>query len=90
MKKRLYNLKEDIITFFTYPFVHLRFIYYTKIYPRKAKHHWCRFYDWKTYTEKEGWYIFDKHGYMIPYLHLDDNRIICLYPSINEITPIRK
>ena len=88
MKERLYCLKEDIITFFTYPFVYLRFIYETEIYPRKVEHHWCKFYDWLHETEKEGWYVFDKHGKMIPWVHFDDNSLICLYPDM--FTPIEK
>ena len=59
MKEKLHDFKENVAAFFTYPFVHLRFIYKTEIYPRKAKHHWCRFYDWVAKTEKEGWYVLD-------------------------------
>lgn len=88
MKERLYALKEDIITIFTYPFVHLRFIYNTEIYPRKAEHHWCRFYDWVAKTEKEGWYVLDKHGEMIPWVHFDNGSLICLYEGM--FVPIEK
>lgn len=88
MEERLYNLREDIIAFFTYPFVHLRFIYKTKIYPRKVEHHWCKFYDWYTKTEKEGWYVLDKHGNMIPWVHFDNGCLICLYQGM--FTPIEK
>ena len=88
MKERLWALKEDIITFFTYPFVHLRFVYDTEIYPRKAEHHWCKFYDWVTKTEKEGWYVFDKRGKMIPWVHFDDSALICLYEGM--FIPIEK
>lgn len=88
MKEKLYRIREEIHTFFTSPFTNLKFYYNTEIYPRKAEHHWCRFYDWVTKTEKEGWYVFDKHGHMIPWVHFDNGRIICLYPSM--ITPIEK
>lgn len=88
MKKRLYSFKEDIIALFTHPLVHLCFIYNTEIYPRKVEHHWCKFYYWVTKTEKEGWYVFDKHGNMIPWVHFDDDNLICLYQGM--ITPIEK
>ena len=41
-----------------------------------------------TETEKEGWYVFDKHGKMIPWVHFDDDSLICLYPDM--FTPIEK
>ncbi len=88
MKERLYGFRENLITFFTYPFVHLCFIYKTKIYPRKVEHHWCRFYDWVAKTEKEGWYVFDKHGKMIPWVHFDNGSLICLYEGM--FVPIEK
>ncbi len=88
MNEKLWRIAEEIDTFFTYPIVHLRFVYKTKIYPRKTKHYWCKFYDWATKTEKEGWYVLDKHGNMIPWVHFDNNCLICLYPSM--ITPIEK
>lgn len=88
MKEKLYRIREEIHTFFTAPITSLKFYYKTEIYPRKTEHHWCRFYDWVTKTEKEGWYVFDKHGRMIPWVHFDNGRIICLYPSM--ITPIEK
>jgi len=67
---------------------HLRFIYKTKIYPKHTKHYWCKFHYWLTDTEKIGWYVLDKHGNMIPWVHFDESAIICLYP--NMITPIEK
>lgn len=88
MKEKLYNLREEIITFFTYPLVHAKFVYETVTYPKKTEHHWCKFYDWVTKTEKEGWYVLDKRGNMIPWVHFDNNRLICLYS--NMITPIKK
>lgn len=88
LRRKLYNLREDINTFFTYPFVHAKFVYQTETYPKKVEHHWCKFYDWVTETEKEGWYVLDKRGDMIPWVHFDDNSLICLYPSM--ITPIEK
>ena len=96
MKKSMVELEltlmakiEDIITFFTYPFTHSHWVYETKIYPRKVEHHWCKFYDWVSKTEKEGWYVLDKHGNIIPWVHFDnDSGLICLYPSM--ITPIEK
>ena len=88
MRDKLYAIKENIVSFFCSPITHLRFIYKTEIYPRKAKHYWCRFYDWRTKTEKEGWYVLDKNGRMIPWVHFDNGSLICLYP--NMFTPIEK
>lgn len=80
MNEKLFNFLDSINT-------HLRFTFYTKIYPRYAKHYWCKFHDWYTETEKEGWYVLDENGEMIPWVHFDGG-IICLYPSM--ITPIEK
>jgi hypothetical protein len=81
MKETLYDILDSIKT-------HLRFTYETKIYPRKAKHYWCKFYDWRTETEKEGWYVLDENGTMIPWVHFDNGAIMCLYSDM--ITPIEK
>ena len=72
----------------SYLITHLRFIYETRIYPRKAKHYWCKFYNWTTKTTAIGWYVRDKKGKMIPWVHFKDDpaTIMCLYESM--ITPI--
>lgn len=73
---------EDLI-------VIIKRIYLTEIYPKKVEHHWCKFNDWYTKTEKEGWYVLDKYGEMVPWVHFDNNtKIICL--GSNMITPIKK
>lgn len=81
MKEKLFDIFDSIKT-------HLHFVYETKIYPRKAKHYWCKFHDWYTETEKEGWYVLDENGVMIPWVHFDNGKIICLYSDM--ITPIEK
>lgn len=80
-------MKEHIKNFIYYLSTELQFIYKTKIYPLTVEHHWCKFYDWVHQTEKEGWYVFDKHGKMVPWIHSDDGTF-CLYYDM--ITPIIK
>lgn len=87
IKEKIHNTLEDIHVYVTYPFVHLHFLYETKYRPRKVKHFWCEFYDWTTGQNKKGWYILDKRGYMIPWVHFDnDKQMMCLYESM--IKPI--
>ncbi len=78
---KLYDISEYIT-------ISLKFTHQTKIYPLFVKHHWCTFYDWKTETEKEGWYVLDRHGKMIPWVHFDKGCLICLYSDM--ITTIEK
>lgn len=82
------RIREEINTFFTYPFVHLIYVYETKIRPRKVPHYWCKFYDPYDGVEKEGWYILDRKGKMIPWVHFDNGKMICLY--YRDITPTTK
>ena len=88
MKKRFENIYENIAEFFYSIRLSLHFMYQTKIYPLKAEHHWCKFYSWRDKAEREGWYVLDKDGHMIPWVHYDRNRVICLYSDM--ITPIKK
>lgn len=85
---KLHSIGENIFDSISCLFIHLKFIYQTKIYPLFVKHHWCTFYDWMTETEKKGWYVLNKHGKMIPWVHFDKGWLICLYP--NMVTPIEK
>lgn len=87
LTEKMIRILEDIDTFFSYPWVQLRFKYRTQIYPRKAKHYWCKFYDPITKTEREGWYVLDKKGEMIPWVHYEDG-CMCVYPDM--ITTIEK
>lgn len=58
----------------------------TKARPRFAPHYWCKFYDCTTKKAAIGWYVLDRKGKMIPWVHHRDGRIICLYE--NMITKI--
>lgn len=73
---------KAIVDFITCIIIHLQFIYKTKIYPKHTKHYWCKFHYWLTDTEKEGWYVLDKRGDMIPWVHFDQSSLICLYPHM--------
>lgn len=87
MNEKFERVFNNITNFFACPISFLRYTYDTKIYPRKVKHYWCKFYDLIDKVEKEGWYVLDKRGEMIPWVHAD-NGITCMYP--NMITPIEK
>ena len=69
---------EGIIDTITYPITHLKFTYKTKVLPRFVPHHRCIFYDWVHKTYKEGWYIRNKNGYMIPWVHFDNGCLIAI------------
>lgn len=87
IKEKIHSTLEDIHVYITYPFVHLRFLYRTKYRPRKVTHFWCEFHDWADNQDKKGWYILDKRGNMIPWIHFDnDKKMICLYEHM--IKPI--
>ena len=75
---------QGIIDTITYPIIHLKFTYETRILPQSVPHHRCIFYDWVHKTYKEGWYIRDKKGNMIPWVHFDNGCLICLYESMIE------
>ena len=49
--------------------------------PKKMPHHKCLFVDWVDGKTKEGWYIRDEYGHMIPWVHFDRG-IICLYEDM--------
>lgn len=57
------------------------FHYNTVILPKKMPHHKCLFVFWVDGKTREGWYINDEDGNMIPWVHFDDG-IICLYPDM--------
>ena len=82
--KKLFYVIEDIcvwfdLTFYTNP----KFIYQTKIRPKYVPHHCCKFYDWSAKKHQYGWYILDKKGEMIPWVHYHDE-MMCLYPNMVE------
>lgn len=66
--------------------VSFKFWWGTKIRPRFAPHYWCTFWDWQAKKYKTGWYILDRKGKMIPWVHFDNHFLICYYE--NMITPI--
>ena len=59
--------------------VRKEFHYNTVVLPKKMPHHKCLF-DWGGKT-KEGWYIYNEYGHMIPWVHFDKG-IICLYEDM--------
>ena len=74
---------DGVISTITMPYWHSKFIYKTKILPKFRPHHKCIFYDWVNKIERCGWYITDKNGEMIPWVHFNgDRNLICLYPSM--------
>ena len=73
---------KDIIYTVTMPITHIKFVCKTKIMPLFRPHHKCIFYDCLHKAYKEGWYITDKYGEMIPWVHFDTKSLICLYPSM--------
>ena len=64
----------------------LKFKWRTTVRPRFVPHYWCTFYNWTTKKIDTGWYILDRKGRMIPWVHYGNNYIMCLYE--NMITPI--
>ena len=73
---------QGIIDTITLPYYEGKFIYKTKIMPLYRPHHKCTFNYWLDNTVREGWYITDKKGEMIPWVHFKEKSIICLYPSM--------
>ena len=71
----LYNEIRYIIS-------HIQFVYKTKILPKFVPHHRCVFYDWHREFYRGGWYINDKNGNMIPWVHFNKHCLICLYPNM--------
>lgn len=79
---------KAIYRWIDYLVTNISFVYKTRIYPCMTKHYWCKFYDWYNKTEKKGWYVLDRHGELIPWIHFDKHSIICLYSGM--FTPIEK
>lgn len=63
-------------------FTGFTFWWCTKIKPRFAPHYWCEFYDWSTKKITKGWYILDRKGKMIPWVHYGNGCIMCLYENM--------
>ena len=64
----------------------LKFWWKTSFKPRFVPHYWCTFWNWITKKQDTGWYILDRKGKMIPWIHFGDGCLMCLYE--NMITPI--
>jgi len=68
-------------------FTNFRFWWNTKIRPRFVSHYWCEFWDWREKKKTVGWYILNREGDMIPWVHFDQG-LICLYENmITKIAP---
>lgn len=78
IKEKINCINEEI----SYIITHARFLYNTEILPLFVPHHKCVFYDWVNGFERGGWYINDKNGNMIPWVHFNKRCLICLYSDM--------
>lgn len=63
-------------------FTNFRFWWNTKIRPRFVPHYWCEFWDWREKKKVIGWYILNRKGDMIPWVHFGESNLICLYEDM--------
>ena len=63
-------------------FTNFRFWWNTKIRPRFVPHYWCEFWDWREKKKTVGWYILNRKGDMIPWVHFGESNLICLYEDM--------
>ena len=73
---------QSIVDTITMPIWNGRFIYKTRILPIFRTHYNCYFYDWYRETYNIGWFIRDRKGNMIPWVHFNKNSLMCLYEDM--------
>lgn len=84
LTNRILGIKDTI----TSPYWKLKHHYETQFLPKFKPHYKCTFYDWQTKQITKGWYIEDRKGNRIPWIHFEDsNKLIC-YNSNYKFTKI--